>query len=73
MLGVGLAPVEPMPGRWRYDAEIVPAHGHPIETASFGTPHLVIDPYDTVLPERGPVPAAIAMALSRPGRRLVPR
>ena len=51
VLGIGLDPVEPMPGQWRYAAPVVLAHSHVIETAYFGDPLLVVGPYDTVLPD----------------------
>ena len=36
VLGVGLDPVEPMPGPWSYAAPVVLLHSHPVETAYFG-------------------------------------
>lgn len=50
ILGVGLDPVEPMPGPWPYEAPVVLLHSHPVETAYFGTPLLVTGPYARLLP-----------------------
>ena len=41
VLGVGLDPVEPLPGAWTYAAPVVLLHSHPVETAYFGEPVLV--------------------------------
>jgi acetolactate synthase-1/2/3 large subunit len=51
ILGVGLDPVEPMPGAWTYDAPVVLVHGHPVETAYFGTSLLVTGDYGRLLPD----------------------
>lgn len=45
ILGIGLDPVEPMPGPWPYRAPVVMLHSHPVETAYFGDPHLVVGSY----------------------------
>jgi acetolactate synthase-1/2/3 large subunit len=36
IVGLGLDPVEPMPGPWPYRADVVLLHRHPIETGYFG-------------------------------------
>jgi acetolactate synthase I/II/III large subunit len=36
IVGVGLDPVEPLPGPWPYQADVVLLHRHPIETSYFG-------------------------------------
>lgn len=46
IVGIGLDPVEPMPGPWPYRAPVVLLHGHPVDTAYFGTPLLVVGSYD---------------------------
>ncbi|MGY1644196.1 thiamine pyrophosphate-binding protein [Geodermatophilus sp. SYSU D00703] len=51
ILGLGLDPVEPMPGAWAYDAPVVLLHSHPVETAFFGAPVLVTGDYGELLPE----------------------
>ncbi len=51
ILGIGLDPVEPMPGAWTYDAPVLLLHSHPVETAYFGAPLLVTGGYDRLLPE----------------------
>lgn len=51
ILGIGLDPVEPMPGAWTYEAPVVLVHGHPVETAYFGTPLLVTGDYGLLLPD----------------------
>lgn len=50
VLGVGLDPVEPMPGPWPTDTAIVLVHAHPVETAYFGDPLVLVGPYATLLP-----------------------
>jgi len=45
VLGLGLDPVEPMPGPWPYEAQVVMLHSHPVETAYFGDPHLLVGSY----------------------------
>lgn len=50
VLGVGLDPVEPMPGPWPGDAAVVLVHTHPVETGYFGDPLLLVGPYATLLP-----------------------
>ncbi len=50
VLGVGLDPVEPLPGPWTLAAPVVLLHAHPVETAYFGTPRLVVGPYAETLP-----------------------
>lgn len=51
ILGLGLDPVEPMPGAWAYDSPVVLLHSHPVETAYFGRPLLVTGDYGRLLPE----------------------
>jgi acetolactate synthase I/II/III large subunit len=36
IVGLGLDPVEPLPGPWPYQADVVLLHRHPIETSYFG-------------------------------------
>jgi acetolactate synthase I/II/III large subunit len=50
VLGVGLDPVEAMPGPWPTGAPVVLAHSCPVETAYFGAPLLLVGPYATLLP-----------------------
>ncbi|MGZ4604028.1 MAG: thiamine pyrophosphate-binding protein, partial [Kineosporiaceae bacterium] len=50
IVGIGLDPVEPVPGPWPYRAPVLLAHTHPVETAYFGSPVLVTGPYGDVLP-----------------------
>lgn len=50
ILGLGLDPVEPMPGPWPYQAPVVLLHSHPVETAYFGAPLALIGTYDEHLP-----------------------
>lgn len=45
VLGLGLDPVEPMPGPWVYGAQVVMLHSHPVETSYFGDAHLVVGSY----------------------------
>jgi acetolactate synthase-1/2/3 large subunit len=45
VLGIGLDPVEPLPGRLPTHARVVLLHGHDIETPYFGTPLLLIGDY----------------------------
>ncbi|MBA2694430.1 MAG: thiamine pyrophosphate-binding protein, partial [Actinobacteria bacterium] len=45
VLGLGLDPVEAMPGPWPYAAPVVMLHSHPVETPYFGEPHLVVGAY----------------------------
>lgn len=45
VLGLGLDPVEAMPGPWPYAAPVVMLHSHPVETSYFGEPHLVVGAY----------------------------
>jgi acetolactate synthase-1/2/3 large subunit len=49
IVGIGLDPVEPMPGAWTYDAPVVLVHSYPVETAYFGTPVLVTGHYGSLL------------------------
>jgi acetolactate synthase-1/2/3 large subunit len=51
ILGIGLDPVEPMPGDWSYPAPVVLVHSHPVETAYFGDPLLITGDYADLLPE----------------------
>lgn len=50
VVGLGLDPVEPLPGPWPYEARVVLLHSHAVETAYFGTPLLVTGPYADLLP-----------------------
>ena len=50
ILGIGLDPVEPMPGPWPFTAPTVLLHSHPAETAYFGAPLTLIGPYAEHLP-----------------------
>lgn len=50
VLGLGLDPVEPMPGPWPYAAPLVLLHSCPVETAYFGEPLLVVGSYADDLP-----------------------
>ena len=50
VLAVGLDPVEPIPGPWPYRAAVVMVHGHPVETAYFGEPLLLVGSYGELLP-----------------------
>ncbi len=54
IIGIGLDSVEPMPGPWPHDAEVILLHSHPIETAYFGSPTLIIGDYDSLLGEALP-------------------
>ena len=51
ILGLGLDPVEPLPGAWTYDAPVVLLHSSPVETAFFGDPVLVTGDYGRLLPD----------------------
>jgi acetolactate synthase I/II/III large subunit len=51
IIGIGLDPVEPMPGPWSYPAPVVLLGRHPMETAYFGTPLAVIGTYTDDLPK----------------------
>ena len=51
ILGLGLDPVEPMPGPWSYRAPVLLVHGHPVETAYFGAALLVTGAYADLLPD----------------------
>jgi acetolactate synthase-1/2/3 large subunit len=50
VVGLGLDPVEPLPGPWPYEVPVVLLHSHAVETAYFGTPLLVTGPYADLLP-----------------------
>ncbi len=50
VLGVGLDPVEAIPGPWPGHAPVILVHTHPVETAYFGDPLLLVGPYATLLP-----------------------
>jgi acetolactate synthase I/II/III large subunit len=50
VLGVGLDPVEPMPGPWPHDAPVVLLHSYPVESSYFGEPLTVIGTYEADLP-----------------------
>lgn len=50
VVGVGLDPVEPVPGPWPYPADVVLLHRHPVGTAYFGGRALVhVGEYGTAL------------------------
>ena len=49
IIGLGLDPVEPMPGQWLYAAPVLLLHGHRIETGYFGDPLHVVGSYDADL------------------------
>lgn len=49
ILGIGLDPVEPMPGPWQYTARMVMLHSHEVETAYFGQPLLLVGSYGAAL------------------------
>jgi acetolactate synthase-1/2/3 large subunit len=49
ILGIGLDPVEPMPGPWPYPGRTVLLHSHEVETAYFGQPMLLIGSYGAAL------------------------
>lgn len=49
ILGIGLDPVEPMPGPWPYPGRTVLLHGHEVETAYFGQPLLLVGSYGAAL------------------------
>ncbi len=49
VLGLGLDPVEPMPGPWPYQAQVVMLHSHDVETAYFGRPQLLVGSYSEQL------------------------
>jgi acetolactate synthase-1/2/3 large subunit len=51
IVGLGLDPVEPMPGPWPYRAPVILLHSHPVETAYFGEPFVLVGPYGEQLPE----------------------
>ena len=50
IIGIGLDPVEPMPGPWPFEATTILIHSHEVETAYFGNPRLLIVDYATALP-----------------------
>lgn len=50
ILGIGLDPVEPMPGPWPYAAPTVLVHSHPTETSYFGASLAVVGAYSELLP-----------------------
>lgn len=45
ILGIGLDPVEPMPGPWDYEGRVVMIHGHEVETTYFNDPLLLTGNY----------------------------
>lgn len=50
IVGVGLDPVEPLPGAWPYQADVVLLHRHPVETGYFaGRARAVTGDYDADL------------------------
>lgn len=50
VVGLGLDPVEPMPGPWPYPAPVVLLHSHPAETRYFGDAVQVVGSYAEDLP-----------------------
>jgi acetolactate synthase I/II/III large subunit len=50
VLGVGLDPVEPMPGPWPAGGPVLLLHEHAIEAAYFGRPTLLVGRYTALLP-----------------------
>lgn len=50
ILGIGLDPVEAMPGPWPYTARTVLLHSHAAETSYFGTPLALVGAYREHLP-----------------------
>ena len=50
VLGVGLDPVEPMPGPWSYAAPVVLLSSAPVEPAYFGNPLALVGSYSEHLP-----------------------
>lgn len=49
VLGIGLDPVEPMPGPWPGRAPVVLTHSYAVETAYFGDPLLLVGAYPALL------------------------
>jgi acetolactate synthase-1/2/3 large subunit len=49
VVGLGLDPVESMPGAWPTAAPVILLHSYPVDTAYFGSPLLLVGPYDTYL------------------------
>ncbi len=51
IVGVGLDPVEPLPGSWPYQADVVLLHRHPVEAGYFGErARVVTGDYGDLLP-----------------------
>jgi acetolactate synthase-1/2/3 large subunit len=78
VVGVGLDPVEAIPGPWPYDAPVLLLHSHPVETAYFGAAALATGPYHRVLPAVLPAaapawpPGEVARAWVTARARLAP-
>jgi len=51
IVGIGLDSVEPMPGPWPHQGQVVLVHSHPVETAYFGNPILIVGGYESMLAE----------------------
>ncbi len=49
IIGIGLDSVEPTPGPWPHEAQVVLLHSHSVETAYFGDPTLLVGEYDSML------------------------
>lgn len=59
IIGIGLDSVEPMPGPWPYPADVVLFHSYPVETAYFGSPTLLVGPYESLITEVLSIPSDI--------------
>jgi acetolactate synthase-1/2/3 large subunit len=51
IIGLGLDPVEPIPGPWPYRAPVILFHSHPVETGYFGEPLVLVGAYADQLPQ----------------------
>jgi len=50
ILGIGLDPVELMPGPWPHAAPVLLLHTHPVKTSYFGKPLTLVGTYEADLP-----------------------
>lgn len=50
IVGVGLDPVEVIPGPWAHPAQVVLLHSHPVESSYFGQPLTLVGMYEADLP-----------------------
>lgn len=50
IVGVGLDPVEAIPGPWPYPAQVVLLHSHAVESSYFGKPLTLVGTYEADLP-----------------------